>query len=320
MTPSENPSAPAPRSPFIDWVAALSRGIWTLLALLIAGSAIGSVPLLLDSSRGLLASTVVVLVEPDLLGAAVAKTLGVVVDRDDGTLARAARFEVAARSEKTLEKAIKRVAKDGVDPAEQFGIGGGGDPADRTLLAAIVEARLAFDYRARDPRIVMTVSARSGEFARDFAKALAEETIAQIDGELAFGRVAELQTLRGRKRALGEELAKLNKDMADLQATPKPPAAQRALLARQMEDRKVRIDFLSAVERKYQETSQLVRPAYRLAGEPTIPTRPAPGRRRLLLPIGGAVAGLLIGLMRIGYALHVEMMRELNPARYGRRS
>lgn len=317
--PSDAPPAPEIRSPLLDWLRALRLGAWKLVFCVGAGAAIAGGWAALRPARSSFNSVTVLSVEPDFIELSLAAMIGVPVGRDDRAFADAMLFENAASSDATLFAAIESL---GLEKCrEGFGAASG---VEKVALAhEIRRGHLKFDYKIGNPKVTLTVSASSGEHARDFARALLLESRKRFSASRQDQNAEGLTHVRERKAAAQSKLEEMRRQLMAIQSDTADKSDSARLkrkteLESQAAEQVKQIEFLSGVESKCLEAGALARPTFVVLDEPSLPPRAEAKPRHVALwtSLGGA-GGLSVALLWIAFVIHRKTMRDLNPERYG---
>lgn len=162
------------------------------------------------------------------------------------------------------------------------------DPANAPERAEAVRKQLGFEYKIGVPKVTISVRGETAESAHALAEAILGHASANFDA--------------ARQAKLEKGLARVREQKVE---ATKTQSIQR-------------IEFLTSMESRYLDALSLERPEVYVASPPSLPERPE------LKPISWgfwSAAGLALGLgaalLLIGFRLHAEAMRELNPSRYG---
>jgi hypothetical protein len=306
------------RSPLLDWLAALRKNAVIVLACVALGLAAGFAFAYAAVSSPRYESSSVVFVEPDYIELTLAASMGAPINRYDRALTDAMLFAGVAKSDPVLSAVFTETMARRGDLAQAIREAGSVAAFTREFR----ERALKFEYKTGDPEVTIRVRASSPELAQEVLSA----TIARASEHFQQARKKKVEEgLSETRRQLDLALGEVTKAegalaaLAGTEAYAKDPA-RKAALEQEIDRAKKRLGFL--------RTSEFVHNQALLAGRPSIQVltpaslaasgETAPRRWGLWCGVGAAL-GLAVALSWIAYVLHVETMRELNPARYGLR-
>lgn len=288
------------RSPLLDWMAAMRGGWVKTLALVV----IGGVVFFLLSMRN----------PPPVFESEIVFSAEALIETRDASFRNRAVFERVGRSRQVIVPVLAKLADElGYDLAAGMGLSSVPDnPGDAEARDArawdaptidqIGERCIVFEGRPRDPTIRVRVRGESEAFVRDFAAIWTDEVTARYPKVREEQRQKALEKTHRQIAELDQELASLGGD-GDKNAVAEKQDAIRVLRSN---------------EQKLIKFAGLDLPYLTVLDEPSAPYASSARKERTrILTAVGTFCGLLLGLLWITFDMHIALMREMNPARYG---